>query len=480
MSSFFAGIRQTTEALTTARYGLQVTGENIANADTPGYTRQAARQAAVGSAVGVPRIHVGPGDGGGVRSLGAERLADQVLSRRVRSEHAKSADVDTRAARLTDIENIFHEPSDNGLSHQLQDFWSAWGDVANDPGAQVPREMLIASAESTVTMLHSMNASLDSVATAASASLEAAVTDVNIAASDLAGLNRRIAIGDATGADINTLLDQRDMLLEKLSTGIGATAMINANGTATVTVGGQTLVQGGSPPDETAGSLAVTYGSTPPDPPGGATITITDAAGAGPTTLLDPFVPTNLLTASAIHAEAQTLNDTVPKYRTALDKVAQELATTVNGAQSNGYTLDSANSYAGLDMFTGTTAATIEVAAGFGWKDVAASANTTTPPNLDASNALDAAALGGASGSPDEAYSSLVGELGRASASAQQQQATQTVITNSVDNLHATSAGVSFDEEVSNMLLYQKAFQASARVLSTMDSMLDTLINRTG
>lgn len=470
MTNIFAGIYRANDALTAARYGLDVTGQNIANANTPGYTRQRADQVAVGSAVGVSALHSGIVENGGVQAAGAQRLADLVLNSRARDEHARSAQVDTQAARISDIENIFQEPSDNGLANQLQDFWKAWGDVANDAGAPVPREMLIQSGQATVTMLHSMNSALDSVATASKNSLDATVESANSAASELSDLNRKIAIGDATGANVNALLDRRDVLLDQLSSAVGAKAQLNTNGTVSVTVGGQELVKAtdGKPPFE-AGSLAATYGQA--DPPGGASVSITPPGGSAADI-------TSSLTDSTAKAEVQTLNSTVPDYRAKLDAVAQALATTANTTvQGSGYDLSGAT---GKPMFTGTTAKDIAVADGFGWQDVAASGTPSASGNVDGSNALSAAELSGASGSPDAAYSSLIGELGRASASARQQQTTQSVITSSVDTLQATTSGVSFDEEVSNLLTYQMAFQASSRVLTALDSMLDTLINRTG
>lgn len=527
MTNFFAGISRANDALTAARYGLEVTGQNIANANTPGYTRQRADQVAQGTVVGVPTIHSGTVTNGGVLANGAVRLNDAVVDTRVRDEHATQAQVDTTAGRLSDIENIFNEPSDTGLANQLQDFWNAWGDVANDPGNDVPRQMLVSSADSTVTMLHSMDSALDSVATASKNSLDATVESVNSAATELADLNTKIAIGSATNTDVNALLDRRDVLLDQLSSAVGAKATINGNGTVDVTVGGQALVStgpaqnGGSGkggPPFTAGSLEVGWagstGGSPVawDPSKPVTLTIhtapTAADGSGSTdvTLVDSEHldaggdpdPINTLSGSTANAELTTLNKTVPDYRGKLNDVAKALAKSVNDTQAAGFDLtgtkgdpmfdDSADPAAG-----GITAKSIAVASGFeaddGWKLVAAAdtqsfsdppTNSTPVGNVNGGNALAAADSGTASGSPDSAYSSLVGALGRASASATQQQSTQQVITSSVESLQTSASGVSLDEEVSNMLTYQMAFQASSRVLTTLDSMLDTLINHTG
>lgn len=510
MTNFFAGIYRANDALTAARYGLEVTGQNIANANTPGYTRQRADQVAVGTAVGVPTLHSGTVDNGGVMANGAVRLNDAVLDTRARDEHAKQAQVDVTATRMSDIENIFHEPSDTGLAEQLHDFWNAWGDVANDPGAEVPREMLISSAEKAVTLLHAMDSALDSVAAAAKNSLDATAESVNSAAEELTDLNTKIAIGSATKTNVNALLDRRDVLIDQLSSAVGAKSTLNVNGTVSVTVGGAALVSTGAQgvPPFSSGSLAVTPDATTWTPADPVKLILSPAGGTADVTLVDSTAvdagnnpaPINLLSDSTTSAELTALNSTVPLYRGKLDAVAQALANTVNAIQGGhtntgagdpiptsgpGYDLHGS---AGVAMFDdsavagspGVTAKSISVAAGFTFDKVAASSTASASGNVDGGNALTAAGAGTFAGSPDSSYSALIGTLGRAAASAQQQQTTQRVITSSVATLQATASGVSFDEEVSNMLTYQMAFQASSRVLTTLDSMLDTLINRTG
>lgn len=482
MASTFGGIYQASGAMNVARYGLEITGQNIANANTPGYTRQRAEQAAIGTPVGVPRIHTGYTEQGGVESSGASRLSDPVLTARARTEHARSAAANVGVTRLADLEDIFNEPVDNGLAAKLDDYWSAWGDVANDPGAQVPREMLINAAESVTVMLHSMDSALDNVADAAYGSLEAKIAEANSAAQELAELNRHIVTGTATGVNINSLLDRRDVLLDTLSTTVGASAKIHGNGSASVTVSGETLVtEVSATGPSTATSIAVVLSDTTSGaPPLGPENFKLQIGGADVT-----------LAGGSASAEVAALETTIPSYRGLLNKVAADLAGAANGVQSAGYDFDG-NPGAGKPMFAGgppITAATIEVPTTFGWKDVAAasiqSTDDGTPTgnpigNVNGSNALDASLLGTDAHSPDTAYKSLIGQLGMESASAQQLALTQASITASVDVLQQQSSGVSFDEEVANMLTYQMAYQASARVLTVLDDMLDTLINRTG
>ena len=109
-----------------------------------------------------------------------------------------------------------------------------------------------------------------------------------------------------------------------------------------------------------------------------------------------------------------------------------------------------------------------------------ASATASAGGNLDGANALGTAGFAANAGSADKTYTALVGGVAATSRLAQQQQATQDAVTSSVDTLRQSASGVNLDEEITNMLTLQHSYQASSRVLSTMNDLLDTLINHTG
>lgn len=444
MSSTFGSINVAASGLNAARTWLDVVSQNISNANTPGYVREAAQQQSVdGASVG---LFSGPNGPGGVRVTSVTRLNDPVIDTRARLEHARSAQTDSTAATLSAVEQLFTEPSDTGLAEQLNDFWNSWAAVGNDPGSTAARTVVLQKAGTVANQLNTMSASLQTVADTATASLSAHVQSVNDAASSLADLNGKIAVATATGAQANGLLDQRDRLLDQLAQLSGAVATINPNGSADVTVGGASLVLGGS-------AAAMTT-----DPAYGVSI------GGSPVTL----------TGGSAAADVQALTTDIPNYQSRLDAVAAALAGTVNSAQSNGYDL---SGQSGAPIFSGTTAATLTVSL---TSPSGVAASSTPGGNLDGSNAANLSQTGTASGSPDAVYQTLVGDLGAASGLAQQRQTTQDAITNSVDKVRDSASGVSYDEEVSNMLTFQQAYQASSRVLTTLDGMLDTLINHTG
>jgi flagellar hook-associated protein 1 FlgK len=447
MSNWFAALGQAASGMNAARYGLSVVGQNIANANSDGYTRQVVDQQSAGftDAVG---IYTHPSyDGiGGVQITGTHRVDDTLLDTRVRNEHAKGSYADTVADQLSSLEQLFPVASDDSLATQLTSFWKDWSTVANNPSNPAARQVLLQHAQTLVGTLNSLSASLADQSNSAASYLGQDVGSVNSAASSLADLNQRISIASATGTDVNALLDQRDQLLDKLSKLAGATATLQQNGSADVSIGGVSLVSGG-----TANSLSLT-------PPAQLSI------GANNVTV----------GAGSIGARATAIQVTLPNYQSQLDGVADALATTVNAVQAAGYDLAG---NVGAPIFSGSGAAGLSVV----MTDPTQIAASATPGgNLDGSNAQAAARLATSTSGADYAYSALVGAVGAQSAAAKDAASTQDALVSNAEAMHASVSGVSYDEEVTNLLTYQRAFQASSKALTTIDEMLDVLINHTG
>ena len=168
------------------------------------------------------------------------------------------------------------------------------------------------------------------------------------------------------------------------------------------------------------------------------------------------------------------LTTALPGYAAQLDAVAAALASTVNASQTSGYDLAG---NPGGPLFAGSTAATLSVVV---TNPANLAASGTPGGNLDGSVALGMSQLGSSNSGADAAYRGLVGTLATDVQRASQQASVQQAVTNSIDELAQSSAGVSFDEETTNLLTYQRAYQASSRVLTTVDEVLDTLISHTG
>jgi flagellar hook-associated protein 1 FlgK len=448
VSSSFSGLTNALAALNAQRYGLDVTGQNIANANTPGYTRQRAEMGEVGPVAGVPTLYATQTSSSGVTVTGTSRLNDPVLDSRVRAEHGRNGQAQTVAASLSGVESLVDEPSDNGLVEQLNDFWNSWSALSNSPGGDAnglsARGVVLQKGATVAASLNATAGALDRLTQSNSDQLDQTVVDINNAATSLAQLNGAIGVASATGASTNALADQRDSLLLKLADSAGATATLAGDGQVTVTLGGQTLVSG-----TTSNAVAVTaaHQLTVGGNPAG-------SAGGSAQGLLD------------------ALTTVLPGCAAQLDSVAAALSSTVNSAMSGGYDL-SGNS--GASFFSGSTAGTIAVAI----TDPTKIAASGVPGgNLDASTANAVAGFGTLAGGADSTYRSFVSGLASSVQSATQQATVQASVTTSVDA--QSVSGVSFDEETTNLLTLQRSYQAASRVLTTVDETLDALINRTG
>jgi flagellar hook-associated protein 1 FlgK len=460
MSSTFSGLSTALNALMAQRAALTLTGQNIANANTPGYTRQRAELAAVvtPTQAGMMSSSLITQNGGGVTVSSIRRMADAFVDARQRDAHAQASYATASSAALDQVEQVLGEPSDTGLSKQLSEFWGAWQGVANSPDSTPARQALLSKAATVVGTLQRGRAAVDSAYTDTRSQLDALVTQVNTTLKGVADLNDKIRIATASGNPPNELTDARDQLVLQLSDLVGARSTPNADGSVNVSVNGVGVV---------SGVRAVTLSAA-----GGGSI---DSSGSTPLTLTWSTGGTAAFTAGQLGGVVDVLRQTYPDAANGYDQVAAALATSVNAVHATGQDLDGT---ATGDFFTGTTAKSLALAVTDPRK-VGAAAQTGSA-SLDASVADRIAQLATSAGGADVRWSAFVAATGVASASAQNQLAVQTSISQSADAGRASASGVSLDEEMSNMLMYQRAYEGAARVMTAVDEMLDTLINRVG
>jgi flagellar hook-associated protein 1 len=455
--SMFAGLNTALTALHAQRAGLDVAGQNIANANTEGYSRQRVDLRAIG-APPVPAIHsTWNGTGAGVSVNDVERLRDAFLENRGRGEHAQQAYLSTMNQAYGFVENALGEPSDTALAAQLSEFWAGWHDVANDPGELATRSQVLQRGAMVADGLRAGHEALGSLWTNTRTDLDMLAVDVNTAAATVAGLNETIRRAQGAGLPVNELVDQRDVQVMRLAELVGATALARADGTADVYLNGSTLVAGSS-----SRALAVTGAGR-----------LADQA-ANPVALRWADSSTPVAAGGEVGASLELVGAVLPGQAAALDDIAARLADVVNTQHRAGYGLDGITD---RPFFTGSTAATIAV----GITDPQALAASGAPGgNHSGSNADALAALADATGGPDAAYRGLTVALAVVAQTAARRADMQSEVTLKVDAAREAGSGVNIDEEMTNLLAYQRAYEAASRMLTTIDSVLDVLINRTG
>jgi flagellar hook-associated protein 1 FlgK len=314
--------------------------------------------------------------------------------------------------------------------------------------------------------IHFSQASLGAQWTQTRENLEVLVKDVNASAATIAGLNKAIRGATQSGLPANDLADQRDLLVMKLADQIGATVRPGQDGMVDVIVGGMSLVSG------TTESQFAVQGPTDPD-----LITATDkprivTATGGYT--LNP--------GGTAGGQLSSLNVIIPSYRVQLDKLAQDLATSLNTAHAAGFDLAGAAGQPLLGSSGGPlTAESLKLM--ITDPDLVAASSvgpTAGVPATDNGNADKIAQLRLSTTGIDASYRKMIVELGVQSAVSQRNLGIQGVITTQVDAARESVSGVNLDEEMTNMLSFQHAYSAAARMVTAIDETLDVLINRTG
>lgn len=456
MSGTFSSFGTALGAMNYNRVLMDVASSNIANSATAGYARRRVEGETIGAPAQPAMWSRYEGHGEGVRVAGVDRMTDQFLDGRARYEHGNNSYLEVRAAVLTRFETGVGEPGDNGVGAALNDFRNGWHDLAVSPGGTAARSQVLDRANTLVEAIQIQARNVAAEEDNQRVRMQALVSEVNTVAKDLAQTNRSIAVANFSGTDANLLLDQRDVLAMRLAELTGGVATPRADGGLDVSVNGTSLVTGA-----TAGTLVIATGAT------GGPVSFAVQHGTGAPTAVASGMR------GEIGATADLLTDTLPTYRAGLDAVIVEIADTVNAQHVQG--VDLAGDPGGDFFFydPADPAGTLRVLVTDTAKIAAAS---PAVGGLDGSNATALAATGDA----EDLYQRLVNTLGSEVASTKRLAGNQAALTAQVDANRDQLAGVNLDEEMVTLASAQRAYEAAARVMTTLDEMLDTLINRTG
>jgi flagellar hook-associated protein 1 FlgK len=443
--STFSGIQTSLRGLLAQQRSLDVTSHNISNASTVGYTRQEATLTA-STPMSVP---TSGGANAGALGTGVDvqsyrRVRDQFLDLQYRGQSMGLGEQTARSDALSQVELSFAEPGDNGIASALGKFWSAWGDVANGPESAPARQALVDNARSLSQQINDLQSNLAGARQRAAdeyTSLAGAGGEVNRISTDLGSTLNAIRDAEMTGAQPNDLYDRRDLLLDQLSSMGQVSVTQSPGGSVDVSLGGVTIVDA----DDTTGIATVPAGTFP--------LSFASSPGGRLGALLD----------------LQSATGPIGSYQTELSAMAQSLTDSVNGIYGA----------SGTDFFTYGTGAS-------GLPELKLNEPAISSTSLvgglggqsDNTLALRIADLRG--GDADKRYLQLVTRMGNEVAQAQRSEATAQVLTDNLKDRRESVSGVSLDEEMTNIIRFQRAYQASARAMSTTDEMLDTLINRAG
>ncbi|MBT1633995.1 flagellar hook-associated protein FlgK [Curtobacterium flaccumfaciens] len=470
MVSTFGSLATAYSGLAAARAGIDVTGQNIANAGTAGYTRQRVTQNSIpATQTGFMRGTAALA-GQGVSVDGIARLASLTLDAGVRVAAGSSAYADARATALSALETGLHEPGKDGLSAKLDAFWSSWSELASHPDDPGAASAVLGAAGTVVAALAAGSKAVDAQWSSVRGTLTGQVAQLNGAAEQVADLNGQIRTALASGGNANELLDQRDQLTQQIATLAGGTTRANADGTVDVLLGGNPLVQGTD-----ARSVALGGGERLAD---GTAVTLTWTTGtAGAVGLGGGSIGGALAVLAPASGTGTGTGGALAEASASYDAVATRLATTVNALHAAGTTPAGTTGAPFFSLAAGVPAAQ---ALGVVPTDAGGLATRNAAGELDDSFADALARLGASSDGADQVWATFVAGVGTAARSATSESTMTGLALTNARNQQQSSAGVDLDEENVNLLSYQHAYQGAARVLTAVDEMLDTIINRVG
>lgn len=462
--STFSGITTAYSGLAAARAGLDVTGQNIANATTQGYTRQRLETSSA-APIRPSMFATGARVGEGVLAQGIARLGDAHLEARVRSTAGAAGYTAVRAQAYSALEESLHEPGPNGVAASLQDFWAGWQELSTNADQAAPASSLLSVAGQLTSRINAGYREVEAQWASTRSSTEGLVAEVNDAASQVAELNRQIRSAVTSGSSANELLDRRTLLTANLAGLTGATVRDNPDGTADVLLAGNPLVSG-----TTARALQVAgprqLGELPRNA-GAGVVSVEWTHRPGASAGIDSGEIAATLSLLAPAAAGGALAQAAAGY----DVFAASLADKVN----TGFAAAGKGPFFALERTRAAASLTVVPTKREDLAMGAAGAGA-----YDGSVADAISRIGTGAGSPDTAWSAFVTDLGVAARTELQGNALAEVSASSALRQQLGATSVSMDEEQVKLLEYQHAYQGAARVMTAIDEMLDVLINRMG
>jgi len=521
MVSTFHGLETSKRAILTQMTALTTLGHNIANASTEGYTRQRVNVTSTRpiEAPGMNRSN-NPGQiGTGVQYDSITRVRDSFLDLQYRRENQTLSSWAVINSTISSIEGIVNEPSSTGLSAVMNKFWNSWEVLNRDPTLLSARIDVIGSAVNFADTLQHIGTSLVNVNSDIDSNISSKVNEANNLTEKIAQLNSLIRRTEAFGNNANDYRDQRDVLIDKLSTIVDVQVNETPTGEFSIISAGVEVVNGdeftlltdANAQSATAGQLhgfvmskdEVTH--------------ITNQLNAMINTLVQGEVkvtlPNGYVTSKDMVAENDvTLEDgtvmTAGSTIVAGSRIAssaQFIVKGFNGLHELGYS-QSDPATSGTPFFVtsdGTTNFDINnirvnpaiqqdtnLIAASGKYETNGTVSTTIKGNSDIAHAI--ASLRDAiftypssmtnltSGTTDDYFRAVISDLGTRAANAETSMNNQQELVDSVTIRRQSVSGVSLDEEMADMIKFQHAYNAAARNMTTVDEMLDRIINQMG
>ncbi|EGW36517.1 flagellar hook-associated protein FlgK [Desulfosporosinus sp. OT] len=471
MSSTFFGLTIAGKALSAQQIALNITSNNIANADTEGYSRQLVDLKTTNPYT-IAASGKNMSQGSGVTIDTITRARDAFVDKQLRSETSTQEYWGAKETSLTEIESAMNEPSDYSLSSDLSNFWSAWNDLADNPEDSGTRAVLVQRTLTLTDSLHAISDQLTEMQNNLDMNVDSQITDVNDYANQIAELNKQIKRAEVTGDNPNDLYDSRDLLVDKLSKIVNVTVTEGIDPSySNGKVNSYTLAIG-DPPQTLVGDDGTVSELNE--------VTTTDSDGNSIKGLQlggsDLTLGENM---GSLQADMNVRDTYLPDLQEKYDTLAAGIASAVNTIYGSGFfeTSDDSTDFTASNISSSVVAN--DIVAGNGTSgdggiaaDIASLSegwSSISGTDLDDFKATYGTSL-------VDSYSTIVAQLGVDLQQATRMKEGQEALVANLTTQRETVSGVSLDEEMINLVRYQKGYAAAARVVTMMDDMLSTLL----
>lgn len=454
MSSLNASLAIALSGLASEQGALEATSNNVANVNTPGYSRQVPVLVASDPIVEDPLTF-----GTGVTLQSIQSVRDPVLESQIQQETQTQGQLSALVSALSQTQTNFSSTGGD-IGSAISQFFDSVNQLSTSPADLSLRQNVLTAAGNIATAFNVASNNLTAQRTSLDQGVEQTVGQINQLTAEIAQLNGQISNVENAGQSAGTFVDQRNQLINQLSSLVDVSVIPSGNSLILTTANGTALVDGQH-------SFQL---STRPD-----------AAGAQ-----HIFSQGSDITSSIVSGQLGGMlaarDQQIPAIQTQLDTLAAGLANAVNNVQTGGYDLNG-NASTGHNLFTPPPASTLGAASSL-------SVALTDPALIAASSDGSAGSNGNAEAlyalrnqavingqSPGDYYSNIIFNVGNAAANATASQSASSLVLQQLNDQRSSVSGVSLDEEAANMMRYQQAYAASAQVISSINSMMQTVIN---
>lgn len=460
MSSLFGTMSVALQSMLAQQGAMGVVANNIANSNTPGYSRE------------VPEFEESPpvlsGNtmiGTGVTLKSVQSVRDNILNLRIDQETSQQSSLGSYVNSMDQVQSLFNETQGTGLQTALSNFFNSFQSLATDPTSSPLRQAVIIAGQDLASAFNQTSNNLATIQQGLDQSVVQTVQQVNQLTGQIAGLNQQIQEVANSGDSPGSLQDQRDQDLTNLSQLIDTAVIYNNDGTVSVTTTNGALLVSGNQSDAL-------------------TTQINTSTGMHDVYALGTDISSQI-SGGELAGYINARDSSIPSAQSSIDNLAAGLISAVNQQQTAGYDLNGSQGVNFFTPFTPSTAgsnagaaATMSVAITSPDQVAASSSATTTGDNSNATamaNLQDAQVVSGQTAG--DYYSNLIDQIGNQVSDASSEQEAVGLVLQQLDNQQSSISGVSLDEEATNLIQYQQAYEASARVISTIDELNQTTLD---